>query len=165
MAQIVKEESLLQGQAKNEWIKLCLMWGAAVLSFGIPYLFKGNILLWFIPFVISAIIMRLSWKSFILIRGNLGEKRVLNKLKELPNEYMILNDITVKIDDKEAQIDHLLISPWGIWSVETKSHLGWIYGKEKDRNWTQKKKSESGKIYSKQFYNPVTQNTICTFVK
>lgn len=160
MAVIVKESSTLQEQAKSEWTKLGIMWVIAILSIGVPFVINGNPFMLLVPIFIIAFVGQLSWKSLIIIRGNLGEKRVFNVLRELPNEYHILNDITIKIDGKEAQIDHLVISPYGVWSVETKSHLGWIYGKEKDRNWTQKKKSDKGKIYSKAFYNPITQNAV-----
>lgn len=160
MAVIVKERSTLQEQAKSEWIKLGIMWGIAILSFGIPFIIKGNPFMLLVPIIAIGLVGQLSWKSLIIIRGNLGEKRVFNILRHLPDEYHILNDITIKIDGKEAQIDHLVISPYGIWSVETKSHLGWIYGKEKDRNWTQKKKSDKGKIYTKTFYNPIAQNAV-----
>lgn len=160
MAVIVKESSTLQEQAKSEWIKLGIMWGLAILTIGIPFIINDNPFMLLVPILAVSIVGQLSWKSLIIIRGNLGEKRVFNILRELPDEYHILNDITIKIDGKEAQIDHLVISPHDIWSVETKSHLGWIYGKEKDRNWSQKKKSDKGKIYTKTFYNPIAQNAV-----
>ncbi|WP_339063485.1 nuclease-related domain-containing protein [Tepidibacillus marianensis] len=89
-----------------------------------------------------------------------GGEKSISKAKKLPDDYLILNDVTVKVNDKEVQIDHILVSPYGVWCVETKSHLGRIYGKEQDKNWTQKKKSDGGKIYTKSFYNPVTQNAV-----
>lgn len=160
MAQVIKETTTLQGQAKNEWIKLGVMWLVAVLSFFFPTLVKGSPYVSFIPFIAVVVAVRFSWKSLIIIRGNKGEKRVFEALLQLPDNYKVLNDVTVEVGGKEAQLDHLLVSPFGLWSIETKSHLGRIYGKESDKNWTQKKKSDSGKIYSTRFYNPIAQNRV-----
>lgn len=160
MAQVIKETTTLQGQAKNEWTKLGVIWLVAIISFFLPNLVKGSPYASFIPIIVIAIALRLSWKSLIIIRGNKGEKRVFDTLLQLPDDYKVLNDVVVKVGGKEAQLDHLLVSPYGLWSVETKSHLGRIYGKESDKNWTQKKKSDRGKIYTTKFYNPVAQNRV-----
>lgn len=52
-----------------------------------------------------------------------------------------------------TQIDHVLLSRYGIFVIETKNMKGWIFGSEKQRTWTQK-------IYrhSNQFMNPLRQN-------
>ena len=160
MATIVKEQSTLQGQAHKEWIFVGGVWFITLITFFLPSFIKGTIGIYFVPVVMVGVASQVTWKSMIIIRGNIGEKRVFNILKELPDSYFVLNDVTIKVDNKEAQIDHILISPFGVWSVETKSHLGRIYGKEYDKNWTQKKKSDKGKIYTSTFYNPVTQNEV-----
>lgn len=160
MAKIVKEQSALQGQAQKQWIFLGVLWVITLISFFLPSVIKGTLGIFIVPVVMLGVASQLTWKSLIIIRGNIGERRVFNILKELPDSYYVLNDVTIKVDDKEAQIDHLLISPYGVWSVETKSHLGRIYGKENDKNWTQKKKSDKGKIYTSTFYNPVAQNLV-----
>lgn len=160
MAQVVKENSTLQVDAKKEWVFLGIMWGVVFLSFGLPSIFKGNPSIVLIPLFTLIVAGKFTWKPFIIIRGNMGERRVFGELKLLPDNYHVLNDVTVKVESDEAQIDHLVLSPYGIWSVETKSHLGRIYGKENDRNWTQKKKSDKGKIYTTTFYNPVAQNAV-----
>lgn len=51
-----------------------------------------------------------------------------------------------------TQIDHLIISTFGIFIVETKNKKGWIFGAEKQHSWTQ---SIYGKKYS--FQNPLRQ--------
>lgn len=35
-----------------------------------------------------------------------------------------------------TQIDHIYISKFGIFVVETKNYKGWIYGKTHDKEWT-----------------------------
>ena len=70
------------------------------------------------------------------------------------NEYKVLHNITLQnTQGKTTQIDHIIVSIYGVFVVETKNYQGWIYGNEIDRQWTQI-------IYKKrqQFYNPIKQN-------
>ena len=52
-----------------------------------------------------------------------------------------------------TQIDHLLLSPYGIFVIETKNYKGWIFASARQKQWTQK-------IYknSYTFQNPIHQN-------
>ena len=52
-----------------------------------------------------------------------------------------------------TQIDHVVVSKYGVFVIETKNYSGWIFGSEKQKNWTQT-------IYKKKtrFYNPILQN-------
>ena len=52
-----------------------------------------------------------------------------------------------------TQIDHIFVSKYGIFVVETKNYKGWIFGNEKQAQWTQK-------LYKKsyRFQNPLHQN-------
>lgn len=88
------------------------------------------------------------------IKGFVGEKGVSALLRLLDkNKYMILNDILLHNENKSAQIDHIIISNYGIFVIETKNYKGWIIGKEQDTYWKQV-------IYKNQnkFYNPIKQN-------
>lgn len=88
------------------------------------------------------------------IKGMIGEKSVARKLEKLPeNEYVILNDILLKTDRGTTQIDHVVLSVYGIFVIETKNYKGWITGNEKGEYWTQN-------IYGNkhQFKNPIRQN-------
>jgi len=55
--------------------------------------------------------------------------------------------------EKQYQIDHLILSVYGIFVIETKNYSGWIFGNEKSEYWTQV-------IYKDKFrfYNPIKQN-------
>lgn len=89
-----------------------------------------------------------------VIKGFVGEKTISTFLSFLPqNEYSILNDIILKTDRGTTQIDHIVVSQYGIFVIETKNYKGWILGKESDEYWTQN-------IYGKKnkFYNPIRQN-------
>lgn len=90
-------------------------------------------------------------------KGDIGElvvAKFLNKLHE--SKYKVIHDIKIKnptSNTKTSQIDHLVISKYGIFAVETKAYKGKIYGKEYSRNWTQYLGS---KKY--EFMNPILQN-------
>ena len=52
-----------------------------------------------------------------------------------------------------SQIDHIVLSEYGIFVIETKNYKGWIFGNEISENWTQVVYKEKH-----QFRNPVKQN-------
>lgn len=86
------------------------------------------------------------------IKGYAGEKLVSSTLSfRLPKEqYRILNNILLKTDRGSTQIDHIIVSVYGIFVIETKNYTGWITGGEYSEKWTQT-------IYKNktQFYNPI----------
>ncbi len=89
-------------------------------------------------------------------KGKMGEKMVTLHAERLGEEYVMLNDCTLP-DGFEGngttQIDHVLISPYGVFIVETKNYTGWIFGGAYQKQWTQQ-------IYAKcyRFQNPLHQN-------
>ncbi|WP_231884841.1 nuclease-related domain-containing protein [Paenibacillus elgii] len=89
------------------------------------------------------------------IKGMIGEKSVTNQLNKLDKEkYVILNDVTIPSSSgKTTQLDHVVISTYGIFVIETKNYRGWIVGDEKSEYWTQV-------IYKRKerLYNPLRQN-------
>jgi predicted RNA-binding Zn-ribbon protein involved in translation (DUF1610 family) len=88
-------------------------------------------------------------------KGFIGEKSVsyqLNKLEK--DKYLILHDITIpSIKGKTTQIDHVVVSEFGVFVIETKNYTGWILGEERSDYWTQV-------IYKRKerLYNPLRQN-------
>lgn len=87
-------------------------------------------------------------------KGSLGEKRVSHILAKLPKErYEAFNDVMLKTEHGTTQIDHIVVSRYGVFVIETKTMTGWIYGSENDKYWTQ---NIYGNKY--QLYNPVFQN-------
>lgn len=88
------------------------------------------------------------------IKGYIGERRVSETLKRLNNrKYIVLHNIELKIKGSTSQIDHIIVSDYGIFVIETKNYKGWILGYEKDKYWTQ-----AIYKYRHKFYNPVLQN-------
>lgn len=97
----------------------------------------------------------LMWWNSPKQKGKRGEKLVAGRLRKgLPDEYRILNDIYLPLPDgTTTQIDHIVVSQYGVFVVETKTYSGWIFGDEKSKEWTQS-------IYRKKsrFQNPMRQN-------
>lgn len=71
-------------------------------------------------------------------KGELGEYKIDIQLAQLPKDYKSLSDLLIK--NKEAksgysQIDHVVISPYGIFVIETKNYQGTIYGGKDRKTW------------------------------
>lgn len=112
-------------------------------------LIVGVIVIMILPFLV------LRWLLPSL--GEAGEKRVARRLKKLPeDQYTVLNDVTLPTaNGGTSQIDHIVVSLYGIFVIETKNYSGWILGGEDSENWTSR--NRYGEKY--QFYNPLLQNT------
>lgn len=85
--------------------------------------------------------------------GKVGEASVALRLKLLPKEYITINDVIVENNGYSSQIDHVVVSPYGIFVIETKNYNGWISGHQNAQQWTQNIYGHKHK-----FYNPVIQN-------
>lgn len=105
---------------------------------------------WLIPFALILGFFRSPW-----FKGQLGEFIVRFSAKLfLPREhYHPIHNVTLPTLDGTTQIDHIFVSRFGVFVVETKNMSGWIFGSEKQVQWTQK-------IYKKsyRFQNPLRQN-------
>ncbi len=94
-----------------------------------------------------------------------GENEVSNILRSLPQEYVAINNVIIPDQSTDpskkytTQIDHVVVSPFGIFVIETKNYSGWIFGSEKSKRWKQTFKTTSGHY----FYNPIKQNWGHTF--
>jgi restriction system protein len=86
---------------------------------------------------------------------NSGEMLVRRSIQQTcigPN-WHLLNNVTLPTADGTTQIDHVLVSRYGVFVIETKHYSGWIFGEAKSSQWTQviyKRKSR--------FQNPLHQN-------
>lgn len=93
---------------------------------------------------------------FTFVKGILGEFQVniIAKLQLDKNIYHLIKNVTLPTKDGgTTQLDHIIVSPYGVFVIETKNMKGWIYGGKNDRQWNQK-------IYrhSQKFQNPLLQN-------
>lgn len=70
-----------------------------------------------------------------------------------PSRYTRLNDVTLRARGGTTQIDHVFVSRFGVFVIETKNMSGRIYGRPDERFWTQYFPSRSFA-----FPNPLRQN-------
>ena len=63
------------------------------------------------------------------LRGWFGEKKTaFNMWLSLDGKvYRRFHDVIIPAKDGTTQIDHLLVSPYGLFIVETKNIRGWIF--------------------------------------
>jgi hypothetical protein len=88
------------------------------------------------------------------IKGFFGEKSVAFHLSMLDStKYKLINNIMLETGKKTTQIDHVVVSDYGVFVIETKNYKGWIIGNEYDNYWTQVIFKRKEKLY-----NPVRQN-------
>ena len=89
-----------------------------------------------------------------LLRGWIGEKKTTFKiwLSLDAKTYRRFHNVIIPAKNGTTQIDHLLVSQYGLFIVETKNKKGWIFGSENQPKWTQ---TLYGKKYS--FQNPLRQ--------
>jgi hypothetical protein len=109
-----------------------------------------------------------AWYNSANQKGKRGEMRVSSILSQLPEEYTILNDLVFHTEKGTTQIDHVLVSKYGIFAIETKNYRGEIYGDDDRKKWTQiivtdvtytKKWWKTYTYVTKnQFYNPAKQS-------
>lgn len=105
---------------------------------------------WLLPIFLVTTVFKARW-----VKGWVGEMlvRLFAHWKLDKRVYRRLHNVTLNTPDGTTQIDHVFLSPFGIFVLETKNMRGWIFGSEKQAQWTQK-------IYKKtfKFQNPLRQN-------
>lgn len=107
--------------------------------------------LWYLlPILLLAALFKSSW-----FKGVMGEfiVNVAAKLMLDKNEYHLIKNVTMPTEDGTTQIDHIIVSKYGLFVVETKNMKGWIFGDPKQSQWTQKIFKHTSK-----FQNPLHQN-------
>lgn len=106
--------------------------------------------LWLSPFILLALLIKIP-----RVKGLFGEWLVAFAVKVRLDkaEYHLINNVTLSTEDGTTQIDHIVVSKYGVFVIETKFMKGWIYGTEDQKQWTQKIYKQSFK-----FQNPLHQN-------
>ena len=70
-----------------------------------------------------------------------------------PPDYHLMNHVTIRMDDGTTQVDHILVSRFGVFVVETKDYSGSIFANATEPTWTQA-------LFRRrvEFQNPIFQN-------
>lgn len=121
-----------------------------------------------IAVIVGCAIILKWWYNSPTYKGKEGENIVHNILMQLPDEYVILDDVVLRTNRGTTQIDHVVVSRYGVFAIETKNYQGVIYGDDKRKEWTQmiitdvtyaKKWWKTYTYVTKNhFYNPVKQS-------
>ena len=84
--------------------------------------------------IVAVVILIISLKLYkSKIKGYIGERLVGKKLKKLnKREYKVINNLLLKTTKGSTQIDHIVISKYGVFVIETKNYKGIIKGNEYD---------------------------------
>ena len=117
-----------------------------------------NPVIWKAVAIIGAVVLlRIAWMMVRpRVRGAFGETLLAGVLRRKLDAsiYHVLNDIYLPLDDgSTTQIDHVVVSPFGVFVIETKTYKGWIFGNPRDAQWTQVLHRRKNR-----FQNPLRQN-------
>lgn len=173
MARILSDESTLTRKRRylsreSDVLKLVMVAEAALaavllLAGGIVFLLQRTAGL----LVAAGVAAFLCVSHFFKVRENLREHRFVSAglkgeldvthllEKSLGNDTYILNDVNLKEGRNTAQIDHLVVSPRGIFVLETKNWRGEIRGDEQGPRWEQVRTPGARPV---RLSNPVQQN-------
>lgn len=114
-----------------------------------------------LSFIVFGVVLLWYWFKYRVIPvwiGKMGEGFVRRKLRKLdPAHYRVLNDLLLpsKGNLNETQIDHVVVSNYGIFCIETKAYKGWVFGNAKQKYWIVTYKHSHHK---ERPYNPMYQN-------
>lgn len=107
--------------------------------------------LWYLlPLLLIATLIKTPWFKGMIGEAfiNLGIRLFLDK-----REYHLLKNVTLPTPQGTTQIDHVIVSRFGLFVIETKNIKGWIFGNPAHKSWTQQ-------LYRRRhtFQNPLRQN-------
>lgn len=128
---------------------------------------EGLTLLLFLAAGVAALVLiagltrtggRQSWRSARATEiGRQGESSVSSELRRYCSgtDARLIDDITLPLGEGTTQIDHVMVSRFGLFVIETKHISGWIFGQPWQKQWTQVLFARKHR-----FANPVKQNAV-----
>ncbi len=86
-------------------------------------------------------------------KSEIGEYKIEVALGHLPSDFKRLSNLLLKIEQGFIHIDHLVLSPYGLFLLEVNNLAGTIVGEETDSHWYQ---AITWRV--KTFSNPLLEN-------
>ena len=173
MARILSDESTLTRKRRHlekEGRVLTVVSRAEFVLAGV-LLIAGGVVLWLFGksfvLILGGIVLFLAVGHRMSIRedererghvtaGLRGETQITRILKAaLPDDTYIFNDLNLKHGFHKAQVDHIVVSPRGLFVIETKNWRGTIRGKEREAQWQQIRNPGDRPV---SVSNPIQQN-------
>ena len=115
--------------------------------------------IWIFLLVLSVPFFIMHHKRYVKLQkqrkeqGDKGEEYVSKILNSLSPDYFCIDDLLLRYKNNTHQIDHVIISRYGVFVLETKNFRGVIKGSGFDMKWKQINGDKS-----RSFYNPEYQN-------
>lgn len=151
----------LRQQMIKAFIMMVLSFIIGILSLGYGLLhfhFDIKTFCSFLLCIIALIIAFFQKKAFqTMLYGIKGENKVFHSLKKDLKGYTLMKNVHFQVNNKEAEIDTLIISERGIIILEVKNYRGILTGKENDQYWTQIKRLKNNQTTQKEVKNPIQQ--------
>lgn len=145
MARIMKQQESLKSAFKK---RAGAGLGAAVIGVIIIAFFNQATLVGIILIIAGLVLISRGYKFHI---GAAGESLVTKVLSSFSDDWYVFNDMIVG----RSQIDHIVICPKGVYTIETKNYRGTVYGNAEKQEWHQVIGSNNTP-----FYNPVKQGLV-----
>lgn len=116
---------------------------------------NGTVLSILLAFAVGFVIGRTRAARAFRAYQNYGEALLSRVVQENfgPPDYHLMNHVTLQLEDGTTQVDHILVSRFGLFVIETKDYKGWIFANAKQANWTQVLFN-----FKFKFQNPIFQN-------
>jgi hypothetical protein len=93
------------------------------------------------------------------LKGEYGELIIAGVLSKLPIHYKVMNNVLLEYEPNiYSQMDHLVISSFGIFVIESKNYSGYIFGKAQDNDWSQVLYGKNNEKKTFHMPNPIKQN-------
>lgn len=97
--------------------------------------------------------------------GRRGERIATNIIKRVlrDDDYLFTN-VPVSYDDKETELDNVIVNKYGVFIIEVKYYKGRLYGAEDDYEWKKYKDDGYGNTFEKNVKNPIRQVKRQTYI-
>lgn len=90
--------------------------------------------------------------------GREGEEYVSDLIRNvLHDDDFLLTNVSISTNDKEAEMDNIIVNTNGVFVIEVKNYSGELIGEEDDYEWEKRKISSGGEEYIKSVKNPIKQ--------
>lgn len=136
MARVVTASRSIGKATIKLQVSIGILFGCILASL---WLFDWDGPILFMAGIMATIAWRLGKQVKSLQGGRKGEAVVASVLENLPDGYVVVNDVWVSHGKRRCQIDHLVMGPSGVFVIEDKNWKGEVTGRVDDREWLQRK--------------------------
>ena len=100
-----------------------------------------------------------NYGEVVIDKGSMGEYDTYRYLDKIEGyKKCLFNTFIPKTNGETTEVDLILLHESGIYVIESKNYSGWIFGDERNNQWTQTLKGSYGTCEKIRFFNPIKQN-------